>query len=149
MPEASTLGYDIANPAPHGGRVGMAMLFGGLLAAPMAWSLQLMADYGLASHACFPSPMRPEAVVGWDWIWPLLIGINIAALIVSTVSIFVSYRNLQRTGQEASGGFHRLVHAGEGRTRFLAVWGIWSGVWFLIAIAFNTIGVFWVHQCGS
>ena len=36
-----------------------------------------------------------------------------------------------------------------GRTRFISIWGIWIGVLFLVAIAFNTISVFWIGLCGG
>jgi hypothetical protein len=39
------------------------------------------------------------------------------------------------------------MEAGEGRSRFLSVWSIWTGVLFLLAIAFNTLSVFWVGLC--
>ena len=40
-----------------------------------------------------------------------------------------------------------MMDAGEGRTRFLAIWGIWIGLVFMLAIAFNTISVFWAGLC--
>jgi ABC-type spermidine/putrescine transport system permease subunit II len=148
MPDTVMNGYGIEHPAPQGGRVGFGSLFGGLLAPPIAWSLQLLVNFGLASYACFPREF-PRLSSTPGWVWPTLVAINLVALAVSVVATAISYRNLRRTGEEASGGHGRLLEAGEGRTRFLAVWGIWTGVWFTFAIVFNTIGVLWVQRCGS
>jgi hypothetical protein len=101
--------YHVEHPAPDAGAVGLPLLFAGLLLPPLAWTIELFVDYGLASHACFP----------------------------------------RRTRGAVSSRQEELVEAGEGRTRFLAVWGIWTGVWFAIAILFNTIAVFAVPTCGS
>ena len=46
--------YGVEPPAPHRARTSLALLFGALLASPLAWSVQLLVNYGLASHACFP-----------------------------------------------------------------------------------------------
>ncbi|WP_414475423.1 hypothetical protein [Microvirga sp. M2] len=150
MPETIMRSYGIQHPAPHGRSVSMGLVWAGLLAAPAAWSLQLLVSYGLASHACFPRDyLYARVVPGWGWIMPALVAINIAALAVACIGTAISYRNWSRISQEASGGHTRLLEAGEGRTRFLAVWGIWSGIWFAIAIVFDTIAVFAVPLCGS
>jgi hypothetical protein len=32
---------------------------------------------------------------------------------------------------------------------FLSIWGLWLGVPFIVAIAFNTVAVFWVGLCDT
>jgi len=142
--------YRVDHPAPHGHAVARRVLFGALLAGPVAWTAQLTISYGLSSYACFPRahPLA-SALPGWGWVWPAALAINIAALAVAVAAIVVSFRSWQRASEEAPGGHLQLIESGEGRTRFLAVWGIWSGVWFAVGILFNTIGVLWVPLCGS
>lgn len=149
MADSIMQAYHVEHPAPHGAAVGKGVLFAGLLAAPVAWSLQLLIDYGFASQSCFPrsQPLAAPSM-GAGALWTLLLVINVAALVVALIGTFVSYRSWSRTREEVSGHHDHLLEAGEGRTRFLAVWGIWAGVWFAIAIVFNTIGVFGVPVCG-
>lgn len=149
MADDTLSGFSASHPAPERGHVDGRLLAFGLLGAPFAWALYILFDYGIASHACYPSdtPLRTP-MAGWEWVPPVLRIVNIAALVVAAVAVFVSYRNWTRTRGEAGGGQHRAVQTGEGRTRFLAVWGMWGGLWFVANIAFATIAVFAVPLCG-
>jgi hypothetical protein len=141
--------YGVEHPAPHRGRASDALLFSALTAPPLAWAAQLFIDYGLASHACFPGDAprraRPEdgALHGW------LLGINLVALVIAIAATATSFVIWRRTRGEAAGGHEHAVEAGQGRTRFFAVWGLWSGVWFILQILFQTIAAVGVPGCGS
>jgi hypothetical protein len=139
--------FDIGHPAPARGRIGLWTLFFGLGGAPLAWSLQLLAISSIAGVACIagdrPKLSPPETA----WANPALIAVNLAAVVAAAIAIAVSYRNLRRTDRELSDGSGGVMEAGEGRSRFLSVWSIWTGVLFLLAIAFNTLSVFWVGLC--
>ena len=52
-------------------------------------------------------------------------------------------------GMADAGGSGGVMDADEGRTHFLAIWGIWLGVVFMLAIAFNMISVFWIGPCAG
>jgi hypothetical protein len=73
--------------------------------------------------------------------------INLGALLAAGLATALAVRILRRTEAEDAGGSGGIMDAGEGRTRFLAIWGIWLGVVFMLAIVFNTISVFWVGLC--
>jgi hypothetical protein len=150
MPEQVMRGYEAEHPAPHAHRVGRGLLFLGVLLAPTAWAIQLVVNYGLASYVCFPQETpRFSPLPGWEGLRSALVIINVVALIAAVAGIALSFRNWRLSGAEARGGHGKLLEAGEGRTRFLAVWGLWSGVWFLIAILFNTIALVGVPLCGQ
>jgi hypothetical protein len=51
---------------------------------------------------------------------------------------YVSYSIWKEARQESEGHFHRLVEAGEGRTRFLAVVGMGFSALFVVATFFGT-----------
>lgn len=141
-------GYDL--PPVSAGRTSRALLFAALLAPPAAWFLQLCVDYGVTSMACFPrqAPLPP----GWNRLpeaWSGSLALNLAALAIACIATGVSWWIWRRARHTAPGEDAGLAEAGEGRTRFLAVWGIWTGVWFAIDILFNTIAVFEVGTCGS
>lgn len=144
-PESAT--FNIGHPAPHRGQIGLGSLMMGLMIAPIAWSIQLLVIYGIASYACGPD--RPAGAGAQDlgalvWVLP---AVNVTALVVAALGIWLSFSHLRRTRGEEAGQRGGMMDAGEGRTRFLAIWGLWIGVLFLLAIAFNTISAFWTGLC--
>ncbi len=148
MPGEIMKAYDIQHPAPHRTRVSDGLLFSALLASPLAWSAQLLLNYGLASHACFPN-WTPKASPIWGWLYSSLLAINLAALAIAIAATVVSFVMWRRVSEEAAGGHEHLLDAGQGRTRFFAIWGVWAGVWFIIQILFGTIAAVGVPGCGS
>lgn len=142
--------YGVEPPAPHAARVSLALLFGALIASPLAWSAQLLLNYGLASHACFPSDApRASLSTGWEWAPRAIIAINLFCLLIAIAASLVSASIWRRTREEAAGGHAGALDVGQGRTRFFAIWGVWAGVWFSLQIVFATIAAFWVPPCGS
>ncbi len=148
MPREIMNAYGVEHPAPHRERVSDVLLFGTLLAAPLAWSAQLLLNYGIASHACFPAD-APRAAPIWGWLHSGLLAINLASLVIAIAATVVSLIIWRRTSKEAAGGHHHLIDVGQGRTRFFAIWGVWSGVWFIVQILFGTIAAIGVPGCGS
>jgi len=59
----------------------------------------------------------------------------------------VSFRNWRLTFDEAPGSAHHLLDNGEGRTRFLAMFGILTSVLFALGLVFATAAVFLVPLC--
>lgn len=139
-------GYGIHHPAPQGRQMSLASLFMALLTPPTAWVLQLIITYATASTWCFP---RDIIYLGEEVSRQLLLGINLFSLAAALLATLMSYRFWRRTAKEAKGEHDTAVDAGEGRTRFLSLWGVWSGSWFVIQILFGTIAVFGAGQCGS
>jgi hypothetical protein len=138
-------GIDIGHPAPHRDQIPNALLALGLVLAPLAWIAQLLILYGFAGNACWPPGLAPAGAPAWTaWALPLA---NVVGLVAAALAIALSYRNLRRSRREHEHQEGGMVDAGEGRTRFLALWGLWAGGVFLVAIAFNTIAVFWAGLC--
>lgn len=142
--------YGIEHPAPQRGEIPPLTLCLALVAAPAAWCLQLVVIYGFASLACFqrgaPRHTLPEA---WNALPATLLAVNLIALLVALAGLFDSHRIWLQTNTEGRGGHERLLHAGEGRTRFLAVIGIWASVWFALMIGFDTIALLGVPPCSG
>jgi hypothetical protein len=120
-----------------------ALIFG-VLGAPSAWAIQEWSKYALTSHMCYPGSV-PAAAPGW--LWPLLLVIDIAALIVALAAIFVSYRIWHKARDERQGDAGALAEIGEGRTRFFALWGMVGGGAFAMAILFDLIAVLVLPLC--
>jgi len=134
-----------------GGRshVSPARLLAGAGAGPVAWFVQLAADYGLASHRCFPTQfVRILHLPGWQDIWWELLLINLAAIVVSLVAAALSYANWRRARPHAKAAGH-VIEAGEGRAAFIALWGTMTGLGFFVATIFDTIVLLGMPTCAS
>ncbi len=141
--------FNIGHPAPGRGLVGPWRLAFPLLGGPLAWSLELSIGSGLAGIFCTAGgPVRSQTPA-LTWSEPAAIAVNLLALVVAAVALWVAYSNLQRTGREQEARSGGVMDAGEGRTRFLSVWGVWISVLFFIATCFNTIFLFWGGLCAS
>jgi hypothetical protein len=149
MAKTVMTGYGVEHPAPFTGMVPRWLLFGALLAAPAAWLVQLCAGYGLTAQACFPrETLLPNGLAISHTVWPGSLALNLGAAAVAVISLLVSLRIWLRTRQEVPSA-HGLIEGTEGRTRFLAVWGFWTGVWFAIGILFNTVAMLELTVCGA
>ena len=79
--------------------------------------------------------------------WPATLVINLVALAIALLALAASIRSMRRSRDERVENSGGVMQAGEGRARFLAVWGIWTSVLFLIAISANTIAGLWRGLC--
>lgn len=124
------------------------MLLFAVLGAATAWSIQLLVDYGLAAHNCFPTatPVISETVPG-GWVYPLLAALNIVAMMLAVLSTLAARTIWNRTKEEHESPTHHLLSTGEGRTRFLAMCGQLAGLGFLVAIIFDTVAIYMVPRC--
>jgi hypothetical protein len=137
-----------SHPAPHRGRVGLLSAAFGLLAAPAAWAAHLLVSYALSSFACFPNGEPVHAPI-WSALRPLLWGIDVVAIAIGIAAGLVAWRSWHRTRHEAQGSAHSLIDAGEGRTRFLALCGLFASGGFVLALAFATVGLLVVPACAG
>jgi hypothetical protein len=136
------------HPSPYRGRVSIGLLLFGVFAGPIAWSGQFVANYILAVDPCFLTHVvntEPIARGRSDWLAILIV--NLVAALLAIAGGLVSLRIWGVSRHEHPGTASEAVDAGEGRTRFLAIWGIMTGFGFLAAILFDTVAVFLVPRC--
>src|SRR5260221_2044530 len=139
MAKTIMTGYDVEHPAPLADTVPGWLLFTALLAAPLAWFVQLCVDDGLVSQACFPREQPlPNGLQVSPAVWPGSLALMAGAFIVTCAATAVSFWMWRRTRHEVE-NVSSLVEGAEGRTRFLAVWGFWTGIWFALGIVFGAI----------
>jgi hypothetical protein len=143
MSDASTRA---THPAPHRDRANFLWLLFGCSAAPIFWLGQLMLGYWVSAQACY-SGDHPVDLASVGTLRTALIVFDIVAMIATFSGAVVSWSNWRATQNEKKGGATRAIHTGEGRTRFLALWGLMSSLWFFGAIVFNTIGSIMVPLC--
>jgi hypothetical protein len=136
----------IKHAAPHRHRVSLTALFFGLAAAPTAWNAQLLFSVALSAHACYPRDV-PLALPIWSGLWWILLAIGAAGMALAIAGGLVSWRSWRLTFEEAPGSAHHLLDLGEGRTRFLAMFGVLASFLFALALLFATAAVFVVPLC--
>ena len=136
--------FDIGHPAEDRGR--SKRLWTGLLLAPVAWFVQLIFGFEVTNRTC-PSTVTAPGTTP-DWLTPLLTGVNVLALGLCLVAMLISWGNIKRTRKSPTGPKGTLGSGGS-RTRFLAVWGLLTGIMFLLATGFNTASLFLVPICNS
>lgn len=135
---------DIAHPAPHRHRVGLLALGFGLLGAPLAWNIALLAGTATSGYQCFPRH-KPLALPLWAGTRGALLTMCVVALALGVAAALVAWRNWRRTRDEKSGP----AHAGEGRTRFMALCGLLVSGLFLIALLFTLAAIVLVPLCNG
>lgn len=138
-----TTGLNIGHPAPQRHQAHSLSLLFALLGAPAAWTVQLLFGFASTSYLC----TGQEGIAIPDWLDPAVIGFNFAALAVAVTALMVALALVRRTTHEhrqRSGG---ILDAGEGRIRFLAVWGVFTSIVFFIATLANSFSLFLVSSC--
>jgi hypothetical protein len=141
---AATSKMEVGRPVP-GPHVPLAAVAFGILAGPIAWWLALFSLYAIASHNCFPGGTPRQAPLWHDEL--VLATIAGAALVVCVIAGLVSYRSWRETYGERI-GVAPLVQFGEGRSRFLAMWGALTSLLFAILMIVSLIPLVVVPLCG-
>lgn len=122
------------HPAPHRDRLRPLLAALILYTPPLAWFVQLAVGFGMTSWPCFPSMERhttPLPGYGWTSIGTLVL-LLVCALLACTTA-FLSWRIFRDVREESGGGHDALAEMGQGRTRFMALWGLYLGMGFALA----------------
>jgi len=136
------------HPAPQRHVLPPRQSFFAVFGGPLAWFLQLNADFALASNPCFINNERSIVPhLSPDWTWRAMIVIAVAALAVALAATLVAWRAYRLTKEESSGD-HDLMEIGAGRTRFLALWGICLGAGSALIIM-TTLAFFALPRCAG
>ncbi|HWA91411.1 MAG TPA: hypothetical protein VG889_15350 [Rhizomicrobium sp.] len=109
----------------------------GASAAPIFWIGQVILGYWVSAEACYGSD-HPGAAMPAESLRALLTAFDAVAILAALAGGAVSILVFRATGSE---------NEVEGRTRFLAIWGLLSSLWFLGAIVFNVIATLGVPLC--
>jgi sterol desaturase/sphingolipid hydroxylase (fatty acid hydroxylase superfamily) len=111
-------------------------LFGG----PLAWFLQLNAAFALATQPCFldDQSLAPQPLNGWST--PAMVAILACAGVIAYAAMLTAwcaYRHTQLEGGD------------QGRTRFLALWGICLGLGSTLAFVLTALVFFVLPRCAG
>jgi hypothetical protein len=120
----------------------------GLAAGPIAWFVQLVANYALVSIACFPHDFpRTHPLPGLEWVGTGRIVINIVAAVVAMAATLVSLRIWWRIARHDTLPDDTVVPLAADRVRFLAASGVLLGLGSLAAILFNLVPLLTLPLC--
>lgn len=122
----------VSRPAPR--RLNFWALMFGCCAAPIFWLGQLILAYWVSAQTCYGSD-HPTTTDMPRAIFSLLVGFDLIAIVAALAGAIVSFM------------CWRIAGEGETRSRFMAIWGIFSSLCFLSAIAFETIASVSVPIC--
>lgn len=105
--------------------VSLATLWFGLLGGPIAWTLQLLIDYPLVAHYCFPDAAR-RIVPTIDSLHLIVSIVSVLALAGAVAALFTALRSWRVSGGEFGGERAQLTEAAPppGRVCFMSLGGI-------------------------
>jgi hypothetical protein len=135
-----------SHPAPHREPVRLWLLLLGMVAAPGFWLAQLMLSYAVSAAACYGGD-HPTSIASGTAVRTALFVFDAVALIAALAGGIVSYASWRAAHAQQQHGQHHALEVGEGRARFMALWGIMSSLCFLGAIGFNAIGSIMAPLC--
>lgn len=135
---------DPVDAAPETRNVSFLALLYGCTAAPLFWTGQLMLGFSVSAHACFPGD-HPVSLASTGSLSTAIVVFDAVVLLACASGGLMSWTAWRRVRQP--GGHRHTLHTGEGRNRFLAMWGMLSSLWFFGAVLFNTIASLVVPPC--
>lgn len=141
MSDAST-----DHPAPHRGLVSFWSVMFGACAAPIFWLGQMILGYGVSAFVCYRGD-HPARIASASALRGTLIAFDVVAIAAALAGLTISFMCWRIVREEKAGGGSHAIDIGDGRTRFMALWGIMSSLWFLGAIIFSTIASVTVPIC--
>lgn len=128
--------------------VGLAPLWFGLLGGPVAWTLQLLIDYPLVAHYCFPDAAR-RVVPTIDSLHLLVIVVSVLALALAIAALVTANRSWRDSGGEFGSERSELTEAAPppGRVRFMSLGGILASGLTIVGIVIHGGFVLMLTPC--
>lgn len=142
----SDASHAIRSPPSLGPRpVSAGLLMAGLCLPPLAWAIHLVVGYAVASEVCFPG--AAPRLHGPGLLRTGLIVVDLVAIAACVVAGLLSWRSWG-AAHEAFEPAERTIDTGEGRSHFLAIWGMLIAALFGLAVVFDFVGVMVLPLCG-
>jgi hypothetical protein len=123
-----------------------AVLWFGVFAAPLFWSIQELVSYALIAHACYPRSV-PLAAPASGRAETLAIAAGVIAFIVAAIGGVTALRIWRATRVKGEDGEETPRDVAEARTSFMGFAGLLLSTVFLLAIALNLGAIFLLPTC--
>lgn len=135
---------DPVGAAPEARSPSFLLLLFGTSAAPLFWSGQVILGYAVSAQTCYPGdhPLLASPAGPLSATLMLFDAMALIACLAGGIVSWLSWRRLSVAVPAYHAPWRR-----EGRDRFLAVWGLFSSLWFFFAILFNIIASLTVPPC--
>jgi hypothetical protein len=137
---------DPVGPAPETRSLNFLALLYGASAAPIFWLGQTMLGFCATAYACYPGD-HPVRISFATTMGAAILGFDALAILAAASGGAVAWWCWRHIAQERKEAVN--IKIGEGRVRFLALWGIFSSLCFLCGTIFNTIASLTVPPCLS
>jgi hypothetical protein len=136
----------VGHPAPLREVIAPGLLAVAVLAAPVAWSLEVLVNLSVTGLACYPKD-QPLASPLVTWPGAVLTGVQIVVFAIGIAGAIAAAICWRRVRRESQGDANTLVAIGAGRTRFLAMCGIMLTTIFLVAMVFTATAFAMIRLC--
>ena len=120
-------------------RVRLRVLLFGLVGAPPLWLAQLILSYAISAVACYGGD-HPTTIASGGSLRTALFAFDAVALSLSLAAVIVACASWRAVRVQQQSG-------PEGRTRFVALWGVMSSLCFFSAIVFHTLASVMAPLC--
>lgn len=143
---SATMPAEASHPAPSRHAVRLRALWFGLFGGPVFWSLQLLVNYAVTAHFCYPKYL-PLSAPTYGGMWAIAVAVNgltVLGTLGAGATAIASWRTVR---DEITGRHHGLLEDGTGRTRFMAYAGMLTSGLFLFAILMSGMSLFIVPAC--
>lgn len=134
------------HPAPQQHLVGLPALWFGLFGAPAAWAAQLISNYALLGHFCYPRD-TPLASPTFGATRAVAIIVSSVLLLVAAAALVVALHSWQATRYRRRAEHHEVAEVGEGRTRFMAMSGLLVSGIFVYAVLMTGLPLLTMSVC--
>jgi hypothetical protein len=122
-------------------------LWFGLFAAPAAWALQLISNYALLAHFCYPRN-TPLSSPDFGGTRAVAIVVSAALLVVAVLALLTAIRSWRMTKQPANSAAAAGDEArGVGRVRFMAQAGVLVSGIFVYGVVMAAVPLLAMRPC--
>lgn len=132
--------------APRRGLVPLSHLWFGLFGAPAMWALQLIADFALVAHFCYPND-TPIASPTFGGVRAVALVVSVICLAVGLAALFTALRSWRITRHGRDGEHREVAEVGEGRARFMAMAGLLVSGIFIYGILMAALPLLTLPVC--
>ena len=122
------------------------LLWFGLFGGPASWSIQLLVNYSLAAHFCYPRNV-PLSTPTFGGLWMTLIAVSVL-MSLTALAAGAAAASIWRKTREGTSGTHESVMGSDAaRVRFMAYAGMLVSGLFLFAVLMSAFPLFIVPVC--
>lgn len=132
--------------APRRGLVPLWKLWFGIFGGPVVWAIQLIVDYALVAHFCYPND-TPVASSSFGGVRAVAIAVSVLCLVVAVAALFTALHSWSVTRHGHEGEHREVAEVGEGRARFMAVAGLLVSGIFIYGVLMNALPIVTLPVC--